>query len=233
MTENHKMPDDDLLTRHSSHQSAWLAHSDHSIKSSIRWATTWHHRVNRSFPVSLQWCSISHNCSGDARPTKHPYCVNPVKRGLMKIEAECLLQHGLARTSSSSWSSPYLLEAKSDGSSWFLTDGVDHPVSYISIKFSKHQIKYSTTEKETLALLLAFQHFEVYVGSSPLPVVVFTDHNSLVFLSCMYNHNQWLMWWALIVQDFNIDIRHKKGFENVLADALSEFHFFYQLSFLP
>lgn len=29
------------------------------------------------------------------------------------------------------------------------------------------------------------------------------------------------MWWALIVQDYNLEIRHKKGSENVLADALS------------
>ena len=38
---------------------------------------------------------------------------------------------------------------------------------------------------ETLALLLALQFFEVYVGSSALPVVVFTDHNPLVFLKPM------------------------------------------------
>ncbi|XP_030216443.1 uncharacterized protein LOC115546817 [Gadus morhua] len=100
-------------------------------------------------------------------------------------------------------------------------DGVDHPVCYFSRKFNKHQVRYSTIEKETLALLLALQHFEVYVGSSPLPVVIFTDHNPLVFLSRMYNHNQRLMRWALIVQEYNLVICHKKGSENVLADALS------------
>ena len=99
--------------------------------------------------------------------------------------------------------------------------GVDHPVCYFSRKFNKHQVRYSTTEKETLALLLALQHFEVYVGPSPLPIIVFTDHNPLVFLSRMYNHNQRLMRWALIMQDYHLDIRHKKGSENVLADALS------------
>ncbi|CAI5639672.1 unnamed protein product [Oreochromis niloticus] len=35
------------------------------------------------------------------------------------------------------------------------------------------------------------------------------------------NSNQRLMRWSLLVQDFNLDIRHKKGTENVLADALS------------
>lgn len=99
--------------------------------------------------------------------------------------------------------------------------GVSHPVSYFSRKFNKHQLAYSTIEKETLSLLLALQHFEVYLGSSSLPIVVFTDHNPIVFLSRMYNHNQRLMRWALMVQDFNLQIRHKKGSDNVLADALS------------
>lgn len=59
--------------------------------------------------------------------------------------------------------------------------GADHPVSYFSCKVNKHQIKYSRSEKETLALLLAFQQFEVYLGSISLPVV--TAHNLLTFLS--------------------------------------------------
>ncbi len=62
---------------------------------------------------------------------------------------------------------------------------VEHPVGYFSKKFLKHQVNYSTIEKEALALVLALQHFEVYIGSSSLPVTVFTDHNPLVFLSRM------------------------------------------------
>lgn len=99
--------------------------------------------------------------------------------------------------------------------------GIDHPVSYFSRKFNRHQLGYSTIEKEALALLFALQHFEVYLGSSEKPVQVFTDHNPLVFLSRMHNYNQRLMRWSLIVQDYNLNIVHKKGSENVLADALS------------
>ncbi len=59
----------------------------------------------------------------NARPIKqHAYRVNPVKRELMKKEAEYLLQHGLAVHSSSPWSSPCLLETKPDGSPRFITD---------------------------------------------------------------------------------------------------------------
>ncbi len=37
----------------------------------------------------------------------------------------------------------------------------------------------------------------------------------------MYNQNQHLMRWSLIVQGYNLVIKHKKGVENVIADALS------------
>ncbi len=68
---------------------------------------------------------------------------------------------------------------------------------------------------------MALQYFDVYIGSSTYPVVVFTDHNPLVFLARMYNQNQRLMRWSLIVQEYNLVIKHKKGVENVIADALS------------
>ncbi len=72
-----------------------------------------------------------------------------------------------------------------------------------------------------MALLLAFQHFEVYVGTTPLPVLVYSDHNPLVFLSQMHNNNQRLKHWSLLLQDFNTEIQHKKGENNIMANALS------------
>ncbi|XP_073804400.1 uncharacterized protein [Danio rerio] len=102
--------------------------------------------------------------------------------------------------------------------------GIDHPVCYFSKKFTACQRRYSTIEKEALALLLALQHFEIYLGGSSFPIRVYTDHNPLVFLDRMRNSNQRLMRWSLEVQEFNLDIRHKKGSQNVVADALSRVH---------
>ncbi len=100
-------------------------------------------------------------------------------------------------------------------------EGVDRPISFFSRKFNPCQSRYSTIEQETLALLLALQFFEVYVGSSVVPVRVFTDHNPLTFLKRMYNQNRRLMRWALILQGYNICITHVKGTSNVVADVLS------------
>ncbi|CAB4023154.1 Hypothetical predicted protein, partial [Paramuricea clavata] len=82
-------------------------------------------------------------------------------------------------------------------------DGIDHPVAYFSRKFNHHQRNYSTVEKECLALILALQHFDVYVSSAGVPIEVFSDHNPLVFIHRMKDKNQRLLRWSLILSEYN------------------------------
>ena len=70
-------------------------------------------------------------------------------------------------------------------------------------------------------LILSIQHFEVYISSSSSLVTVYTDHNPLTFLRKMKNKNQKLLRWTLLLQEYNLDVRHIKGRENVVADAVS------------
>jgi hypothetical protein len=100
-------------------------------------------------------------------------------------------------------------------------NSIEHPVAYFSRKFNSCQRNYSTVEKETLALVLAIQHFEIYVTSSVKPLLVFTDHNPLVFLHRMKNKNRRLLNWCLFLQEYPLEIRHIRGKDNVCADALS------------
>ena len=90
------------------------------------------------------------------------------------------------------------------------SDGLDHPVSYFSKKFLKYQKNYSVVEKETLGLVL-----------TPFKIKVYTDHNPLTFLKTMKNKNQRLVRWSLALQEYNLEIQHIPGSENVVADALS------------
>ena len=101
------------------------------------------------------------------------------------------------------------------------SDGLDHPVSYFSKKFLKYQKNYSVVEKETLGLVLALEHFDVYLGSTPFKIKVYTDHNPLTILKTMKNKNQRLVRWSLALQEYNLEIQHIPGSENVVADALS------------
>ena len=101
------------------------------------------------------------------------------------------------------------------------SDGLDHPVSYFSKKFLKYQKNYSVVEKETLGLVLALEHFDVYLGSTSFKTKIYTDHNPLTFLKTMKNKNQRLVRWSLALQEYNLEIQHIPGSENVVADALS------------
>ena len=74
-------------------------------------------------------------------------------------------------------------------------------------------------EKETLGLLLALEHFDVYLGSKSFRIKVYIDHNPLTFLKTRKNKNQRLVRWSLALQEF--EVPHIPGSENVVADALS------------
>ena len=99
--------------------------------------------------------------------------------------------------------------------------GVKHPIAYFSKKLNGCQKKYSTIEKETLGLILALQHFEVYVSAGNRSVQVWTDHNPLLFINKFKNKNQRLTRWSLFLQEWDLDIRHIKGKDNVVPDILS------------
>ena len=98
--------------------------------------------------------------------------------------------------------------------------GVDRPVCFFSRKFTSYQFNYSVIEKEALSLFCALQHFDVYVGGA-VPLVVYSDHNPLTFLQSLQNPNQRQMRWSLFLQPYKLDMRHIKGSDNVIADALS------------
>jgi len=100
-------------------------------------------------------------------------------------------------------------------------DGLDHPIAYYSKKLNKHQFNYSTIEKETLSLVLAIQHFEIYISAGMFPVKVFSDHNPLKYLHRFKNRNQRLTRWSLFLQEYDLDIFHIAGKANILADGLS------------
>lgn len=50
---------------------------------------------------------------------------------------------------------------------------------------------------------------------------MYTDHNPLTFLQSLKCPNQRLMRWSLFLQAYALEIRHIKGVDNVIADALS------------
>jgi len=80
-------------------------------------------------------------------------------------------------------------------------------------------MNYTSIEKELIAVVFACEKFRYYLIGSP--VVVFSDHAALKYLLSKKNSKARLVWWILLLQEFDITIKDKKDTENVVANDLS------------
>nr|GEU75955.1 reverse transcriptase domain-containing protein [Tanacetum cinerariifolium] len=93
------------------------------------------------------------------------------------------------------------------------------PIHYASKTMTEAQIHYTTTEKEMLAVVYAFEKFWPYLVLSKS--IVYTDHSALKYLLNKQDTKPRLLRWVLLLQEFDITILDKKGSENLAADHLS------------
>nr|GEY64013.1 reverse transcriptase domain-containing protein [Tanacetum cinerariifolium] len=93
------------------------------------------------------------------------------------------------------------------------------------------QAHYTTTEKELLAVVYAFEKFRPYLVLSK--TIVYTDHSALKYLLAKQDAKLRLLWWILLLQEFDVIIRDKKGAENPTADHLLRLENPHQAKALP
>ncbi|GJU55162.1 reverse transcriptase domain-containing protein [Tanacetum coccineum] len=93
------------------------------------------------------------------------------------------------------------------------------PIHYASKTMTEAQAHYTTTEKELLAVVYAFEKFWSYLILSKS--IVYTDHSAIKYLFAKKDAKPRLMRWILLLQEFDVIIRDKKGAENLAADHLS------------
>lgn len=102
-----------------------------------------------------------------------------------------------------------------------LVDGQMQPLGFFSRKLSNAQIKYSTYDRELLAIYEAVQHFRHTIEGRQFKIL--TDHKPLVY-AFEQNGEKMSPRRARqldFISQFSTDIEHTPGEENMVADFLS------------
>jgi len=118
------------------------------------------------------------------------------------------------------FSKPFVIECDASGfgiGAVLMQEG--HPIAFESRKLNKKESLQSTYNKEMLAIIHALTKWRQYLLGSKF--VIRTDHNSLQYLLQQKTLSTEQQKWIEKIATFDMEILHKKGKDNVVADALS------------
>ncbi|GFX49145.1 retrovirus-related Pol polyprotein from transposon 412 [Trichonephila clavipes] len=98
-------------------------------------------------------------------------------------------------------------------------DGQERIIAYFSKCLSKPGRNYCVTRKELFAIVKAVEHFHPYLYGRRF--LLRTDHASLTWLLNFKNSEGQIARWIQRLQEYDVEIRHRKGSAHGNADALS------------
>ncbi|GJS07705.1 reverse transcriptase domain-containing protein [Tanacetum coccineum] len=105
------------------------------------------------------------------------------------------------------------------------------PIHYAIKTMTEAESNYTTTEKEMLAVVYAFEKFRSYLIMNKS--VVYTDHSALKYIFNKKDAKARLLRWVLLLQEFDFKVIDTKGVENYAADHLSRLENPYENVFDP
>nr|GEW83166.1 reverse transcriptase domain-containing protein [Tanacetum cinerariifolium] len=93
-------------------------------------------------------------------------------------------------------------------------------IHYASRTMTEAESNYTTTEKEMLAVVYAFEKFRSYLIMNKS--IVYTDHSAFKYLFSKKYSKARLLRWVLLLQEFTFKVIDTKGAENIATDHLSQ-----------
>nr|GEX03471.1 reverse transcriptase domain-containing protein [Tanacetum cinerariifolium] len=105
------------------------------------------------------------------------------------------------------------------------------PIHYASKTIIEAESKYTTTEKEMLAVVYAFKKFRSYLIINKS--IMYMDHSALKYLFAKKDLKVRLLRWVLLLQEFTFKVIDTKGAKNLAADHFSRLENPHQNMFDP
>nr|GFA36788.1 reverse transcriptase domain-containing protein [Tanacetum cinerariifolium] len=93
------------------------------------------------------------------------------------------------------------------------------PIHYASKPMNDAETNYTTTKKEMLAVVYAFEKFRSYLIMNRS--IVHMDHSALKYLFAKKDAKARLLRWVMLLQEFDFQVLDTKGAENLAAHPLS------------
>lgn len=165
---------------------------------------------------SINWAVEENNSASDLWTEKHENAFLQIKQALTSGPVLQLPDDSL----------PYRLQMDASNRAFggvlmqINPDGTQHAVLYVSKKFSKQQLNWSTSEKELFSLVYVIRKYGYLFYGSAHPITYVCDHKPLA------NWERWtltpkLARWMDTLNSVAWNFEYVEGPKNTLADALS------------
>nr|GFA12255.1 reverse transcriptase domain-containing protein [Tanacetum cinerariifolium] len=110
-------------------------------------------------------------------------------------------------------------------------DPKDQEKTTFTKTMNQAETNYTTTKKEMLAVVYAFEKFRSYLIMNKS--IVYTDHSALKYLFAKKDAKARLLRWILLLQEFDFKVINTRGAKNYAADHLSRLENPYENVFDP
>ncbi len=98
-------------------------------------------------------------------------------------------------------------------------EGLPRAIGYFSKKLKQAEVRYSATDREALAIVLACRQLHHYLWGTRF--IIRTDNQQITTVFRQRTKSPRMNRWMLEMRDYRFRVEHKKGKNNVVADQLS------------